>query len=143
MIQGILDLMKDNGRIELRGFNKIDRCVLVEWSRNINCILQCMRTENITDTDILIKAVKVYVGKKIDVKVCGSKNKKESEPWWKRRIKKSINKVRKHTNILECHQRGEVRKKEKYEELEKKYKNSARRAETVTPCKNSKAEEIV
>ena len=25
MIQDILDLMKDNGRIELRGFNKIDR----------------------------------------------------------------------------------------------------------------------
>ena len=30
MIQDILDLMKDNSRIELRGFNKIDRCVLAE-----------------------------------------------------------------------------------------------------------------
>ena len=28
MIQDVLDLMKDNCRIELRGFNKIDRCVL-------------------------------------------------------------------------------------------------------------------
>ena len=26
MIQDILDLMKDNSRTELRGFNKIDRC---------------------------------------------------------------------------------------------------------------------
>ena len=34
MIQAILDLMKDKSRTELRGFNKIDRCVLVlaEWS---------------------------------------------------------------------------------------------------------------
>ena len=115
MIQDILDLMKDNSRIKLRGFNKIDRCVLDEWSRKINCILKHIRTENITDTNILIKAVLVYVGKKIGLIACGSKNKK------KRRIKKSINKVRKHINILERHQRGEISRTEKYEELERKY----------------------
>ena len=102
--------MKDNSRIELRGYNKIDRCVLAEWSRKINCILKHIRTENITDTNILIKAVIVYVGKKIGLKTCGSKNKKESKPWWKRSIKKLINKVTKHTNILERHQRGEIRR---------------------------------
>ena len=32
MIQDIFDLMRDNSRIELRGFNKIDRCVRTEWS---------------------------------------------------------------------------------------------------------------
>ena len=30
MIQDVLDLTKDNSRIELRGFNKIDRCILAE-----------------------------------------------------------------------------------------------------------------
>ena len=103
MIQDILDLMKDNGRIELRGFNKIDRRVRAEWSRKINCILKDIRTENISDTNILIKVISVYVGKKIGLKVCGSKYKKGSEPWWKRRIKKSINKIRKLINILERH----------------------------------------
>ena len=88
MIQAILDLMKDNNRIELRGFNKIDRCLLAEWSRKINRILKHIRIENITDTNILIKAVTVYVGKKIDPKSCGNKNEKESKPWWKKRIKK-------------------------------------------------------
>ena len=75
MIQDILDLVKDNSRIELRGFNKIDRRVLAEWSRKINCILKHIRTENITDTNILIKAAIVYVGKKIGLKACGSKKK--------------------------------------------------------------------
>ena len=56
MIQDILDLMKDNRGIELRVFNKVDRCVLAEWSRKINRILKHIRTENITDTNILIKA---------------------------------------------------------------------------------------
>ena len=44
MIQDILDLMKeDNSRIELRRFNKIDRCVLAEWSRKMNRILKHIR----------------------------------------------------------------------------------------------------
>ena len=98
MIQDILDLMKDNGRIELRGLNKTDRCVLAEWSRKINCMLTHIRTENITDAYILIKAVIVYVGKQIGLKACGSNNKKESEPWWKRRIKKSIKSGNKSTS---------------------------------------------
>ena len=69
--------MKGKSRIELRGFNKIDRCVLAEWSRKINCILKHIRTENITNANILIKAVIIYVGKKIVLKACGSKNRKE------------------------------------------------------------------
>ena len=113
--------MKDNRRIELRGFNKIDRRVLAEWSRKINRILKHIRTENITDTNIIAKAVIIYVGKKIGLKACGSKNKKESEPWWKRRMKKMINEVRKHINILEHHHRGEIRREEKFGELERKY----------------------
>ena len=48
MIQDILDLMKDNRRMEPRGFNKIDRFVIPKWSKKINCILNHIRTENIT-----------------------------------------------------------------------------------------------
>ena len=36
------------------------------------------------DTNIFIKAVIVYLGKKIGRKACGTKNKQESEPWWKK-----------------------------------------------------------
>ena len=54
------------------------------------------------------------------------------EPWWKKRIRKSINKVRKHINILERHQRGEIKRKEKYEELERKYNIKKKGIRTVT-----------
>ena len=80
--------MKDSSTIELRGFNKIDRSVLAKWSKKVNCILKHIRTENISDTNILIKVFIVCVEKKIGLKDCESKNKKELEPWWKRRIKK-------------------------------------------------------
>ena len=104
MIQDISDLKNDNSGIELGGFNRVDRCVLGEWSRKIHHIKKHIRTENITDTNILIKAVIVYVAKKIGLEACGNKIKKGSEPWWKRRIKKAINEVKKHINILEHHQ---------------------------------------
>ena len=96
-------------------------CVLAEWSKKINRILKHVRTENIADTNVLIKAFIVYVGKKIDLKAWGSKNKNKSEPWWKRRIKKTKNEFRKHINILERQQRGQIRRKEKYQELERKH----------------------
>ena len=96
--------MKDKSRIQLRGFNKFDKCIFAKWLWKIDCILMHSRTENI-DTNILIKAVIVYVGKKSGHKACGSKYEKELGPWWEIKIKKSINKVRKNVNILERHER--------------------------------------
>ena len=84
MIQDILNLMEDNSGIELRGLKKVDRYVLAEWSRMINCILKHVRTENIIDTNILIKAFIVYLEKNIGLRAFGSKNNKA---WLKRRIK--------------------------------------------------------
>ena len=63
-IQAILDLVNDNSEEELTGFNKVDRCVLSDWSMKINCILKHIRTEYIVDKNILIKTLIIYVGKK-------------------------------------------------------------------------------
>ena len=87
LIQDILDLMKYNSTIELRRFNKFDRCVLAEWSRKINCVLKHIRTKNITDTNILIKTVIFYVGKKIGLKVCEVKTKRNRKPGGKEGLK--------------------------------------------------------
>ena len=46
----------------------------------------------------------------------------EKEPWWKRRIKTSISEIRKHIQILERQKKGEIRKKEKFRDLEERYK---------------------
>ena len=107
------------------------RCVRTKWSRKINHILKHIRIEKITDTNILIKLVIIYVGKKTGLQAYESKNKKEKEPWWKRRIKKTINEVRKHINTWERHQRGEIRRNEKYEELERRYKIKKKGIKTV------------
>ena len=72
--------MKGNSGIVLRGLNKADRCVLAEWSRKINLILKHIRTENITGTNKLIKAVIVYVGKRLALKLVEVKRKRNRNP---------------------------------------------------------------
>ena len=43
-------------------------------------------------------------------------------PWWKRRIKQSVQELQKHINILERKKREEIKKKQKYRVIEDKYR---------------------
>ena len=139
--------MKDNSAIEVRGFNKIDRCVIAEWLRKINRILKDIRTGNIADINILTKAIIGYAGTKVGGKDCGSGNKKKLKPWWKRRIKKNDKSSQEICNHLRTSL--EMRLKEfrkrfqelirKYNKKTKRYNNRYRRAETANPSKNSKS----
>ena len=86
MIQDILHLMKDKCGIEIRGFNKIDRCVLAEWSRQRNCIFKHIRTENI-NINILLKAVIADVGKRLALQLVKVKIKSNRSPGGKEGLK--------------------------------------------------------
>ena len=44
------------------------------------------------------------------------------EPWWKRRVQQSIQKLWKRINILEQKNHEEIKKKEKYKVIEHKYR---------------------
>ena len=44
------------------------------------------------------------------------------EPWWKIKIQQSIQELRKHINILEWKERGEIKKKKKHRVIERKYR---------------------
>ena len=59
------------------------------------------------------------------------KIKKNWKPGGEKRTKKLINKVKKHISILERNQRGEIKRKEKYEELERKYNMKRKGIRTV------------
>ena len=110
----------------------MDRNVLNDWTKKVNETLKEIRTENITDTNKLINAVSVYIARKAGLKTGPTTASNKKEPWWKRRIKNSINELRKHINILERNRRGEVRKKGKYLEVAKKYKMKEKGQNVVT-----------
>ena len=73
----------------------------------------------ITETNNLINAASIYVARELGLK---QTTQKESRmPLWQRRIEGDIKRIRKDINMLERVKRGELRKREKMEQLEKKH----------------------
>ena len=99
---------------------QVDRRALNELVNEIDNVLADIRTDNISDTNKLIRATAVYVAREFGF---GERNKayRMKEPWWKRRIIESISKLHKDINILERKKRGESIKNCKYNEISRKY----------------------
>ena len=84
----------------------------------LNAFLTEIKSDKITETNRLIRACVIFVGKKVGLKPNQRRGNVVKETWWKRRIKQSIQELWKHINILERKKRGEIKKKEKYKVIE-------------------------
>ena len=87
----------------------------------VNAFLTEIISDNVTETNRLTRACVIFVGKKVGLKPNQRRANAVKEPWWKRRIKQSVQELQKHINILERKKRGEIKKKKKYREIEHKY----------------------
>ena len=83
-----------------------------------NAFLMETKSDNIMETYRLIKACVIFMGEKVGLKPNQRRGNAMKEPWWKRRIKQSVQELQKHINILERKKRGEIKKKEKYKVIE-------------------------
>ena len=83
-----------------------------------NDFLVEIKSDNIRETNRLIRACVIFMGKKVGLKPNQRRGNAVKEPWWKRRIKQSVQELWKHINILERKKRGEIKKKEKYKVIE-------------------------
>ncbi len=121
MLEEIVEIMRSGQVCDTRGIKKVNRNVLSEWINKVNKIVGKVRTDNLTDTNKLIGAVAIYISKKVGLKTGNGRRNINKEPWWKRRLKGTIEDLRKHVNILQRNKRGELTRKERYKELERKY----------------------
>ena len=92
---------------------KVDRNLLKGWTMKVNAFLTEIKSDNITKTNILIRACVIFVGKKVGLKPYQKRGNAVKEPWWKRRVKQSIQELWKRINVLERKKRGEIKKKDK------------------------------
>ena len=83
-----------------------------------NAFLMETKSDNIMETYRLIRAYVIFMGEKVGLKPNQRRGNAMKEPWWKRRIKQSVQELWKHINILERKKRGEIKKKEKYKVIE-------------------------
>ena len=78
-------------------FKRVDGKKLKIVTERANRVIQYIGTEDITETNNLIVATSVLIAKEFGLKK-HVKGVKKQEPWWKRRIKESINELRRHVN---------------------------------------------
>ena len=121
ILDQIRQFMDRGERCDGIAFKRVERKQLKIVTERANRVIKCIDTKDITETNNLIVATSVWIAKEFGLKkhITGVT---KQEPWWKRRIKESINELRRHINIFQRQQRGEMRKIRKYNELVKKYK---------------------
>ena len=88
----------------------------------VNAFLIEIKSDNIIETNRLIRGCFIFVGKKVDIKPNKRRGNAVKVPWWRRRIKQSVQELQKHINILERKKREEIKKKQKYRVIEDKYR---------------------
>ena len=88
----------------------------------VNAFLTEIKSDYIIETNKLIRACFIFVGKKVGLKPNQRRGNPVKVPWWKQeRIKQSVKELQKHINILERKKREEIKKKQKYRVIEHKY----------------------
>ena len=107
---------------EVSEFKKVDRNLLKDWTMKVNAIMKDIKSGNFTETNRLVKACVIFVGRKVDLKPNQRRVNVVKKLWWKRRIQQSILELRKHINILERKKREHIKKKEKHKVIELKYR---------------------
>ena len=95
----------------------------------VNKIIDKISTNTITETNDLVYAVSSYAAKKLGIKTC--KRRPRKEPWWKRRLNEDIKCLRRELNILERERKEQVKNRSKLEQLEKKYQVKSKKLNTV------------
>ena len=68
MIKNITEIAEHNLEEEVNGFQKVGRNLLKTWTMKINAILKGIKSENITESNRLIRACAIFVGRKVGLK---------------------------------------------------------------------------
>ena len=61
MVKNIIEIAEHNLEEEVNGFKKVDRNLLKDWTIKINAILKGIKSENIAETNRLIRACATFV----------------------------------------------------------------------------------
>ena len=119
MIKSICELSKTKEKITNVSFRNADWKKLREITSNVNKVLKYIITDDVTGTNDLINAVAVCVSQRFGLKQ--RKDAVTQEPFWKRRIQRDINELRKTVSKLDRYARGQIKDAKKLEQIFKKH----------------------
>lgn len=112
-------------------FKNIDKHRLKVQMNKVNDVIKFVNTNNVTETNRLIRAAAVWTSEQLGLKKKEFREKKD--PWWKRRIEGDIKNLKKDVNLLDRSEKGELgqRKKGKLQKLHDKYRVKNKGIKTV------------
>ena len=119
MIKTICELSKKKEKITNVSFRKADRKKLREITSNVNKVLKYIMISDVTETNDLINDVAVYLNQRLGLKQ--RKDKVSQEPFWKRRIQRDSNELRKTVGKLDRYAKGQIKNMKKLEQICKKH----------------------
>ena len=86
MIKGINHIIDESLSRKFIGFEKIVKSILKGKVKKMNKVFSKIRMENLSGTNILLKACSIYVGEAIGIKPVKMRQRNNKEPWWKQQI---------------------------------------------------------
>ena len=129
MIQNILSIVETKSFGGIKPFKKVNKCKLSKLTGNVNRVLKYIVTNNISETNDLIRAAETYIANELGLK--DERPRRKKEPWWKRRIEEDINVLKKNISILDRKMKGQLRRNTKIDYLDRKYNITQKGIDTV------------
>ena len=124
LIDRLIQIVEDerNKTVKSFSYRSANQKKLSDEIVRMNRILEVLTMPSISVTNEVIRGVSMLVAENLGLRENVGGRRKEVEPWWKRRIKGDIKKISDHVSILDRKRRGELRKKQVYRLLVRKYK---------------------
>ena len=119
MIKSICESSRKKENITHVSFRSVDRKTLRKITSNVNKVLKYIITNDATETNDLINAVAICASQRLGLKQ--RKDKVSQEQFWKRRIQRDINELRKTVSKLDRYARGQIKDTKKVEQIFKKH----------------------
>ena len=120
IIEKLEKVMQSEDTPPVCDFKKIDNWKIAQETAKVNNVLKYFPTDNITETNKLIKSASLVVAERIGA-IRKPKKNGQQEPGWKRRIQGDIKRLQHDISILNRKIRGELRKEGKYESIRRRY----------------------
>ena len=126
IIDRILTILNSQEEDFVCDFKKTEQWKLSKETKRVNRVLKYIKTQNITETNRLIKAASRAIAENLNLKVekriATRKSNKCKEPWWKRRILGDIDTLSHDVAVLDRERKGELKNRSKFNLLNRKYR---------------------
>ena len=97
IIKNITEMAEHDLDDEVNGFKNVDRNLLKFWAMNLNLVLKEIKSVNMTETNRLIRACVIFLGRKLGLKSNQRRGNALKGTWWRTRIQQLIHELNRKT----------------------------------------------